>query len=48
MWATVIVGGAIGVYIVLVIRKRIKEIKAGKLCSCSCEDCRSSCSGKNK
>lgn len=47
MIASILIGGLIALYSFFVIRKRMKEIKAGKLCSCSCEGC-SGCAKKVK
>ncbi|WP_148410532.1 FeoB-associated Cys-rich membrane protein [Murimonas intestini] len=39
VFSTVVVGGAIFLYAAFVIRKRIKDIKNGRFCQCSCEGC---------
>jgi hypothetical protein len=39
MIASIIIGILILLYSGFVIRKRVKEIKAGKFCSCSGGDC---------
>ncbi|GEM_PF-1506334 len=43
MWPTLIIVLLLGVYSFFVVRKRVKEIKAGKFCSCGCSDCPSHC-----
>ncbi|MCR1840730.1 FeoB-associated Cys-rich membrane protein [Murimonas intestini] len=43
VFSTVVVGGAIFLYAAFVIRKRIKDIKNGRFCQCSCEGCSGSC-----
>lgn len=36
---SIIIVAAIVVYAAFVIRKKVKEMKAGKFCSCGCSDC---------
>ncbi len=43
---SLIIGIAIGLYVVWVIRRKIKDIKKGKYCSCGCQDCEQSCQSK--
>lgn len=43
MLATIIIGLAIAGYCLWVIRKKWKDTKQGKFCSCGCADCPSRC-----
>ena len=43
MWPTLIIVLLLGAYVFYVVRKRVREIKAGKFCSCGCADCPSHC-----
>lgn len=40
--ASIIIVVAIVIYAAFVIRKKVKDMKAGKFCSCGCSDCPSS------
>lgn len=48
MGSTIIIVAVIAVYAAFEIRKKVKEMKAGKFCSCGCSDCPSTnkCHGK--
>lgn len=43
MPATIIIGALLLLYAVYVIRKKIKDVKAGKFCSCGCSSCSCAC-----
>lgn len=43
---TIIIGGLLAIYVFFVIRKKIKQVKAGQYCSCGCNDCNVSCNTK--
>lgn len=43
MAATIVIAGMIAVYCVFIIRKKYKDVKKGKFCSCGCQDCSSKC-----
>lgn len=43
MAATIIIGGVILAYCAWVLRKKYKDAKNGKFCSCGCKDCPSKC-----
>jgi len=34
-----VIGAAIAIYVIYIIYKKVKDIKAGKFCSCGCGDC---------
>lgn len=36
-----IIGALIAIYVGYIIYKKVKDIKAGKFCSCGCNDCSS-------
>lgn len=44
MTITIILIALITVYCFWVIRKKVKDAKRGKFCSCGCQDCPSKCS----
>lgn len=46
MVATIVIGIIIAAYAGVVIRKKVKDMKNGKFCSCGCSDCASSCHKK--
>lgn len=48
MLATTGIAALLILYAIWVIRRRIREIRAGKFCSCGCESCTGSCSGTDK
>ena len=41
--APFIIGGLIALYVVFVIVRRVKAVKAGHYCNCSCDNCPSGC-----
>lgn len=43
MAATIIIGLLIAVYCIWVIRRKYRQAKKGKFCSCGCQDCPSGC-----
>ena len=43
MGITVIILAVIALYCFWVIRKKVKDVKKGKFCSCGCQDCPSKC-----
>lgn len=43
MW-TILCGVLIVLYILWVIRRKFRQIKAGNYCGCSCEECGQKCS----
>lgn len=43
IFSTAVIGGAVFLYAAHVIKKRIKDIKNGRYCQCSCEGCSGSC-----
>ncbi|ARE64955.1 FeoB-associated Cys-rich membrane protein [Blautia pseudococcoides] len=50
MAVTIILAAAVSAYAGFVIRKKVKDIKKGKFCSCSgsCSDCGRGCGGPKK
>lgn len=50
MAVTIILAAAVAAYAGFVIRKKVKDIKKGKFCSCSgsCADCGRGCRGQKK
>ncbi|MBE5961207.1 MAG: FeoB-associated Cys-rich membrane protein [Lachnospiraceae bacterium] len=46
MAATIIIGVLIALYAAVIIRKKVKDVKAGKFCSCGCDSCPSKCHTK--
>lgn len=50
MAVTIILAAAVAAYAGFVIRKKVKDIKKGKFCSCSgsCADCGKGCGGQKK
>lgn len=34
-----VIGAAIGIYVIYLIYKKVKDVKAGKFCSGGCNDC---------
>ena len=50
MAVTILLAAAVAVYAGFVIRKKVKDIKNGKFCSCSgtCRECGRGCGGQKK
>lgn len=47
IWGVVIVA-VIAAYCVFVIRKKIRDVKAGKFCGCGCSQCGKNCAGMKR
>jgi len=43
MAATIVIAGGIAAYCIWILRKKYKDAKSGKFCSCGCRDCPSKC-----
>lgn len=42
MWTLIIIA-VLAAYCAVIIRKKVKDVKAGKFCSCGCESCSAKC-----